>query len=136
SRVRRERLRRARRLRLLVRQRLLGGRERDEPVRRRQTANDPRESHTVRPQTMNHARTLRALAQLLTYPDVRLRALLPVLGEHFEQARTCSPAVREALAALVAPLRSRDPYEIEADYVDCFDRGRSTSMLLFEHVHA
>ncbi len=85
---------------------------------------------------MNHARTLRALAQLLTYPDVRLRALLPVLGEHFEQARTCSPAVREALAALVAHLRSRDPYEIEADYVDCFDRGRSTSMLLFEHVHA
>ncbi|MCO5101857.1 MAG: nitrate reductase molybdenum cofactor assembly chaperone [Burkholderiaceae bacterium] len=85
---------------------------------------------------MTHARTLRALAQLLTYPDARLRALLPALGEHFDDERACSPAVRAALAALVAHLRARDPYEIEADYVDCFDRGRATSLLLFEHVHA
>ncbi len=85
---------------------------------------------------MNHARTLRALAQLLTYPDARLRALLPALAAHFEADHACSPAVREALAALVAQLRDRDPYSIEADYVDCFDRGRSTSLLLFEHVHA
>ncbi len=85
---------------------------------------------------MKHARTLRALAQLLTYPDARLRALLPALGEHFAGDRACSPAVREALVSLVAHLRARDPYEIEADYVDCFDRGRATSLLLFEHVHA
>ncbi len=85
---------------------------------------------------MDPSRTLRALALLLAYPDARLRALLPMLGAHFEADRACSAEVREALVALVAHLRSRDPYEIEADYVDCFDRGRATSLLLFEHVHA
>lgn len=84
----------------------------------------------------DRARTLRALAQLLTYPDARLRSMLPALAAHFEADAACSPAAREALAALIERLRSRDPFEVEADYVDCFDRGRATSLLLFEHVHA
>jgi nitrate reductase delta subunit len=28
-----------------------------------------------------------------------------------------------------------DPLEVESDYVELFDRGRSTSLHLFEHVH-
>ena len=84
----------------------------------------------------DRARTLRALAQLLTYPDARLRSMLPALGAHFEADASCSPVAREALGALIAWLRARDPFEVEADYVDCFDRGRATSLLLFEHVHA
>lgn len=32
-------------------------------------------------------------------------------------------------------LAARDPIEVEADYVQLFDRGRSTSLHLFEHVH-
>lgn len=87
-------------------------------------------------QSLNPSRTLRALAQLLTYPDARLRALLPELAAQLDADRRLGPAVREALAALLAHLRSRDPYELEAEYVDCFDRGRATSLLLFEHVHA
>ncbi|NLD68137.1 MAG: nitrate reductase molybdenum cofactor assembly chaperone [Limnobacter sp.] len=82
------------------------------------------------------ARTLRALAQLLTYPDARLRSMLPALAAHFEADTACSPAVREALGALIAHLRARDPFDVEADYVDCFDRGRASSLLLFEHVYA
>lgn len=82
------------------------------------------------------SRTLRALAQLLTYPDARLRSMLPALAAHFETDTACSPAAREALGALIVRLRARDPFEVEADYVDCFDRGRATSLLLFEHVHA
>lgn len=85
---------------------------------------------------MTMSRTLRALAQLLTYPDARLRALLPELAAHFEADASCSAAAREALGALIAHLRRGDPYEREADYIDCFDRGRATSLLLFEHVHA
>lgn len=77
----------------------------------------------------------RALAQLLTYPDARLRALLPRLGDALAADRSLSATAREALAGLVAGLRAGDPYEVEAAYVDCFDRGRSTSLLLFEHVH-
>lgn len=85
---------------------------------------------------MHPNRTLRALAQLLTYPDARLRACLPALAAQFEADRRLGLAARQDLAALVAHLGRRDPYEIEADYVDCFDRGRTTSLLLFEHVHA
>ena len=79
--------------------------------------------------------TCRALALLLTYPDARLRALLPRLAEFLAADRSLSAAAREGLAALVAELRGGEPYEVEAAYVDCFDRGRSTSLLLFEHVH-
>jgi nitrate reductase delta subunit len=79
--------------------------------------------------------TCRALALLLGYPDARLRELLPQLGEFFVADRSLGPAVREGLAALVAELRNGEPYEVEANYVECFDRGRSTSLLLFEHVH-
>ena len=32
-------------------------------------------------------------------------------------------------------LRRADPLETEADYVELFDRGRATSLHLFEHVH-
>ncbi|HMM52383.1 MAG TPA: nitrate reductase molybdenum cofactor assembly chaperone [Burkholderiaceae bacterium] len=79
--------------------------------------------------------TCRALALLLGYPDARLRGLLPQLGDFFAADRSLGAAVREGLTALVAGLRHGDPYEVEADYVDCFDRGRGTSLLLFEHVH-
>ena len=79
--------------------------------------------------------TCRALALLLTYPDARLRALLPQLAEFVAADRSLGAAAREGLAALIAGLLEGEPYEVEAAYVDCFDRGRSTSLLLFEHVH-
>ncbi len=81
------------------------------------------------------AETCRALAQLLAYPDAQLRASLPLLaGFVAAEARLSTPA-REALAGLIDELSRGDPYELEAAYVECFDRGRSTSLLLFEHVH-
>ena len=32
-------------------------------------------------------------------------------------------------------LRQADPLQAESDYVELFDRGRATSLHLFEHVH-
>ena len=79
--------------------------------------------------------TCRALALLLGYPDARLREWLPQLGGFFAADRSLGAAAREGLAALVVELRDGESYEVEANYVECFDRGRSTSLLLFEHVH-
>ena len=46
------------------------------------------------------------------------------------------PAGRLAeLDALIAKLRGSDPLDVEAEYVQLFDRGRGTSLHLFEHVH-
>ncbi|MBN9460108.1 MAG: nitrate reductase molybdenum cofactor assembly chaperone [Burkholderiales bacterium] len=77
----------------------------------------------------------RALARLLAYPDAELRSDLPGLAAFLAAEGSLSAGAREALAGLVAHLAEGEPYEIEAAYVDCFDRGRSTSLLLFEHVH-
>jgi nitrate reductase delta subunit len=45
-------------------------------------------------------------------------------------------AARQAeLDALIDSLAGADPLETEANYVQLFDRGRSTSLHLFEHVH-
>jgi nitrate reductase molybdenum cofactor assembly chaperone len=143
-RVRREHLRRARRLRLLVRQRLLRRRHRDQPVRRQEATHDPDQGHRLKetatmltrktPKAARHS--LRALAALLRYPDATLRAALP------EVMRGCC-AMKQALAeprldeieALACRLAGADPLRDRAAYVETFDRGRRTSLHLFEHVH-
>jgi len=81
------------------------------------------------------AGTLRVLGALLSYPDAERRSDLSEMGEilHSEQAL---PASRVAeLDNLIAMLSRGDPLDVEADYVQLFDRGRATSLHLFEHVH-
>jgi nitrate reductase delta subunit len=79
--------------------------------------------------------SLRVLARLLAYPDAELRGHLDDMRDalHSEGA---VPATRLAeLNALMRHLGSGDPLENEAEYVQLFDRGRATSLHLFEHVH-
>ena len=81
------------------------------------------------------AYTLRALAHLLRYPDEALRSHLPELLQALRVEAALNPSRLEEIEALVAQLRSARPLDVEADYVDTFDRGRGTALLLFEHVH-
>ncbi|GLQ95633.1 nitrate reductase molybdenum cofactor assembly chaperone [Dyella mobilis] len=78
---------------------------------------------------------LRALSALLTYPDQALHDAWKEIDEVIRAARGLSPTVRKELLALVGDLHRTDPYDAEARYVDLFDRGRSTTLNLFEHVH-
>ena len=79
--------------------------------------------------------TLRALARLLAYPGAELRAQMPSLVDALRSEQVL-PAARVAeLQALVQQVCTMDPYEAEARYVDTFDRGRQTSLHLFEHIH-
>jgi nitrate reductase delta subunit len=80
--------------------------------------------------------TLRVLGALLSYPGGELRAALPELGDAL--GPDCGlPRKRLAeLDALMRWMSASDPFEVEARYVDTFDRGRATSLHLFEHVHA
>jgi nitrate reductase delta subunit len=59
---------------------------------------------------------------------VEMRELLQAEGALSQQRRT-------ELEALMDALLRADPLEAEADYVELFDRGRGTSLHLFEHVH-
>lgn len=79
--------------------------------------------------------TLRVLARLLSYPDAELRAHLGEMQAALAQERALGAARLAELDALVRSLATRDPLLVEADYVQLFDRGRSTSLHLFEHVH-
>ncbi|MHB1199628.1 MAG: nitrate reductase molybdenum cofactor assembly chaperone [Polaromonas sp.] len=79
--------------------------------------------------------SLRALALLLGYPSADLRTHLPELLDAID-AEAVVPAVRRTeLRALAAELTRLDAYEVESRYVETFDRGRATSLHLFEHVH-
>jgi nitrate reductase delta subunit len=81
------------------------------------------------------ARTLRVLARLASYPDDELRARLPEMCRALQDERALGRSRLAELEALAAMLAARPPLEVEAAYVDLFDRGRSTSLHLFEHVH-
>jgi nitrate reductase delta subunit len=83
----------------------------------------------------NASFSLRVLARLLSYPDAELRSHLPEMCDalHTECAITVGRLVE--LDVLMDTLSSGDPLDTEAVYVQLFDRGRATSLHLFEHVH-
>lgn len=77
---------------------------------------------------------LRALAHMLRYPDAAMREPLPEVRSALEAAPALGAARRAELAALADRLQANGLHA-EAAYVDLFDRGRGTSLYLFEHVH-
>ena len=82
----------------------------------------------------NTKHTLRALALLLGYPDAALREMLPALVGAINDEAALPAARRGEIQALAADMLRGDPIEVESRYVELFDRGRSTSLHLFEHI--
>jgi nitrate reductase delta subunit len=80
-------------------------------------------------------RIFKALSALLTYPTEDLVAALDEIGSLMETDRLVPQADRKALIHLVDSLRGRDLYDLQENYVLLFDRTRSLSLHLFEHVH-
>ena len=83
----------------------------------------------------NASLTLRVLARLLSYPGVELRNHLSEMREALHGERAITFARLSELDVLMDTLSSADPLDAEATYVNLFDRGRATSLHLFEHVH-
>ena len=81
------------------------------------------------------SRSLRVMAVLLGYPHAQMRVHLPEMREFLRGEGALSAARQAELDALIDSLSSADPLETEANYVQLFDRGRATSLHLFEHVH-
>jgi nitrate reductase molybdenum cofactor assembly chaperone NarJ/NarW len=81
------------------------------------------------------SQSCRAVACLLGYPDDTLRAALGEIEAVVAAEPALSPDARAGLQALIRQLRRGESFEVEARYVDTFDRGRATSLHLFEHVH-
>jgi nitrate reductase delta subunit len=83
----------------------------------------------------NASISLRVLARLLAYPDAELRGQLPDLRQALLADHVVKGARLAELNALMTHLERGDSLENEAEYVQIFDRGRATSLHLFEHVH-
>jgi nitrate reductase delta subunit len=80
-------------------------------------------------------RTLKALSALLTYPTAELQAATGEIAELIERERRLPRAMQDRLIVLVEELATHDLYDLQERYVLLFDRTRSLSLHLFEHVH-
>ncbi len=81
------------------------------------------------------AKTFKILSALLSYPSQELQQAAPLLREGLRQEALLSPEAEAALARLASEFETADLYDLQERYVDLFDRGRSLSLYLFEHVH-
>lgn len=85
--------------------------------------------------TVTMKQTLRALALLLSYPTAEMQQAAGELREALECEGALGEPELAGLRTLVAQLASEELYELQERYVLLFDRTRSLSLHLFEHVH-
>ncbi len=79
--------------------------------------------------------TLKAISALLSYPSEELQqAVGEIAGALADDARLPAASI-EALGPLLEELSKLDIYDLQERYVGLFDRSRSLSLNLFEHVH-
>ena len=80
-------------------------------------------------------RTLKAFSLILSYPTRELQHAMPEIGAVLASDTRLTAAARRALRPLVEELGGRDIYDLEEQFVLLFDRSRTLSLNLFEHVH-
>ncbi|SDM12779.1 respiratory nitrate reductase chaperone NarJ [Modicisalibacter muralis] len=80
-------------------------------------------------------RSLRVLARLLDYPTPELQQASGELIEIIDAEPRLSAPLRGRLRDWCRRLAATALLDLQAEYVGLFDKGRSTSLLLFEHVH-
>jgi nitrate reductase delta subunit len=81
------------------------------------------------------AKTFKALSLLLSYPTPELKANARALRDMLAEEGVVSSQARRALDPLIEDIATGDLYDLQERYVLLFDRTRSLSLHLFEHVH-
>jgi len=81
------------------------------------------------------ADTLKVLSILLSYPTEDLKASARVLKDTLDAEALLSAPDRKLVATLIDEIESRDLLDLQERYVLLFDRTRSLSLHMFEHVH-
>jgi len=80
-------------------------------------------------------KTFKVLGALLSYPERELIEALPEIELALDTDGLIAPRERGAIGALLSELRAGELMSLQERYVDLFDRSRSLSLHLFEHVH-
>lgn len=81
------------------------------------------------------ARTYRALAALLSYPTEALQSATGEIGEVMAEEAIVAAPHQAAIRGFLDELAGADIYDLQARYFALFDRSRTLSLHLFEHIH-
>lgn len=79
--------------------------------------------------------TFSVLSALLDYPDQSTQDALPEARALLQASRSFPAHLRDGLERFIDEYGQRDLMTLQERYVALFDRGRATSLYLFEHVH-
>jgi len=77
----------------------------------------------------------RVLARLLSYPSEDVCRAFGEMREILRASGALPNGLRKALDGMVVEMQTREPLQLQETYVATFDRMRSLSLHLFEHVH-
>ncbi len=80
-------------------------------------------------------KTLKVLSALLTYPSAELQAAVPQMRAALDAEARLPPKNRDRIDRILEELATGDLFDLQERYVLLFDRTRSLSLHLFEHVH-
>lgn len=80
-------------------------------------------------------RTLKAISLILSYPTKDLQRAMPEIAGVLSSDKRLTALARRELRPLTHSLGHDDIYDLEERYVTLFDRSRTLSLNLFEHVH-
>ena len=80
-------------------------------------------------------RTLKVLSALLSYPTAELQAAVPEMRAALDREARLPQRNRDRLDRILDEIATGDLYDLQERYVLLFDRTRSLSLHLFEHVH-
>jgi len=75
------------------------------------------------------------ISRLLEYPDAALWQHQQELFDALASGDNLSKADAQQVGIFLRDLTSQELLDAQATYSELFDRGRATSLLLFEHVH-
>ena len=81
------------------------------------------------------SKIFRALSALLSYPDETLQRAASELRAAVDGEDLLPLENRRALNALIEEIATGDLFAMQERYVELFDRTRSLSLHLFEHVY-
>ena len=81
------------------------------------------------------AYTWRALGALLAYPTEELQAATNEIADVLAQENIVPAPARAGIDALLDELATTDIYDLQERYFALFDRSRTLSLHLFEHIH-
>lgn len=81
------------------------------------------------------SKTFKALSVLLSYPNDEIKLAAGEIEAAIMGENILSESAKRAIKPVINDLRQRDVYDLQETFVLLFDRSRTLSLNLFEHVH-